>query len=263
MQSVTAQHLPRTGFLPLDLSHLCLHSHISRICHRSHLPAIMWKKYRKRAACISSIVFLPQHSWATQTPMLKTTSLIPTPEKQLESHHEPQQILSRYRNRNLQTPLAQEEFGRWGTASQVPKNISPARRLWALQRARPHWKLTQKCCPGKIIVNFGVVQDSWASVGPGESYLCSLLPKYLLLQSPGPPWPCKSRLAVPVLPVTPALSSISSFALDLYSSFTLRHKIWCTLKASNLMHMCSVPSDQTYPEASILLYMVSRSRNPR
>lgn len=41
-----------------------LHSHISRICHGSHLPAIMWKKYRKWAVCISSTVFLLQHSWA-------------------------------------------------------------------------------------------------------------------------------------------------------------------------------------------------------
>lgn len=64
MQSVTAQHLPSTGFLPLDLSHLCLHRHISRICHRSHLPAIMWKKYRKRVSCISSTLFLLQHSRA-------------------------------------------------------------------------------------------------------------------------------------------------------------------------------------------------------
>lgn len=171
MQSVTAQHLPSTGFLPLDLSHLCLHSHISRICHGSHLPAIMWKKYRKQAACISSDVFLLQHSWAL--------------DKQKNSHAEDNQpnphpreatgespwASADHRSRKLWTPLAQEEIRRWGTASQVPRNISPARRLWALQRASPPWKLTQKCCLGKIIVNFGLVQDSWSSVRPGESYL--------------------------------------------------------------------------------------------
>lgn len=94
MQSVTAQHLPSTGFLPLDLSHLCLHSHISRICQGSHLPAIMWKKYRKLAACISSTLFLLQHSWALDketNSMLKTTSLMSTPEKQLGSDQELQQ----------------------------------------------------------------------------------------------------------------------------------------------------------------------------
>lgn len=80
MQSVTAQHLLSTGFLSLDLSHLCLHRHISRICHRSHLPAIMWKKHTKRAMRISSTLFLyspPVLLTNGQTPMLKIISLIP------------------------------------------------------------------------------------------------------------------------------------------------------------------------------------------
>lgn len=171
MQSVTAQHLPSTGFLPLDLSHLSQHSHISRICHGSHLPAIMWKKYRKWAACISSAAFLLQHSWALD----KQTNFHAEdnqpnhhPREATGEFHEAQQVLS-HRSRNLGSPLAQEKFRSWGTASLVPRNISPARTLWALQQARPPQKLTQKCCLGKIILNFGFVQDSWASVRPGES----------------------------------------------------------------------------------------------
>lgn len=165
------------------------------------------ENYRCALAPLFSSCSTPRLLTNRQTLMLKTTSLIPIPEKQLGSPHEPQQILS-HRIRNLWTPVAQEEFRGWATASQISRNISPARTLWTLQQARPPGKLSQKCCLGKIIKNFGFVQDSWASVRPGESYLCSFLPKCLVLQSSGTPWQFKSRLVVPVLQWLQQLSAV-------------------------------------------------------
>lgn len=137
---VTAQHLPSMGFLPLDLSHCCPHSRISRICQGSHLPAIMWKKHRKRAMRISSTLFFLQPSCALDKWTNSRAEDKPTSEKKLESYQELQWTLS-HRIRNPQTPLTQEEVRSQGTAPQLPQNFSTTRRLWALQWARWPWKL--------------------------------------------------------------------------------------------------------------------------
>lgn len=133
MQSVTAQHLPSTGFLPLDLSHLCLHSHISRFCHGSHLPAIMWKKHRKRATCISSTLFFLQPSCALN--------------KWTKSHAEDKQPNPHPREATGKLPQASGDF--------VPQDQKPADpthepqtsllpNCFMLQSPGPPWQFKSK-----------------------------------------------------------------------------------------------------------------------
>lgn len=241
MQSVTVQHLPSTGFLPLDLSHLCLHSHISRVCHGSHLPAIMWRKHRKRATCLSSTLVLLQPSCAL--------------DKLTNSHAKDNQPNPRPREGTGKLLQASVDF--------VPQDQKPVNPTYTggVEEPRCSPTVPQKLQPNKEALStavdkvtmktvlssgiFRLVQDCWASGRPGEADLFSLLPNCFMLQSPGPPWQCKSRSAAPVLPVTPtAPGSCNLIAWEVYRSFTLKHKVWYSLKTSYLVHVCDLTEGQ-------------------
>lgn len=216
--SFTAQHLPSTGFLSLDLSHLCLHSHISRICHGSYLPAIKWKKHRKRATCISSSFFLLQPSRAF--------------DEQTNFHAEDDQPNLHPRESTAKLPRASADFALQHHKPANPTLTGGGEELrhspMAPQKLQSN-KGPLSTAAGKVTVNtvsplrtagdFRLVQDSWPSGRPGEADLLSLLPKCFMLESPGSPWQCKSRLVAAVLPVSPtASSSMNLIALDIYNS---------------------------------------------
>lgn len=149
MQSVTAQHLLSTGFLPLDLSHLCLHSHISRICHGSHLPAIMWKKHRKRATCISSALILLQPSCAL--------------DKRTNSHAEDNQPNPHPREGTGKLPGASVDF--------VPQDQKPAKPTHTGRGEEPRHspRAPQKLQPNKESLSMAVGKVTMKTVLPLRS----------------------------------------------------------------------------------------------
>lgn len=247
--SVTAQHLPSMGFLPLDLSHCCRTAVFQgfvkgHICQQSCGRNI--EKEQCALAPLFSSCSPPVLLTNGQTPMLKTSP----PQRR---NWEATRSFSGLCPTGSETRKPHSHRRRWGAKAQP--HSSP--QISAQQGGSEHCSgqgdhencfTTQKCCLGRIVGDFRHAQDSWASGRTGEADLSSLLPNWFMLQSPGPPWQCKSRSPAPVLPVTPtAPGSINLIALERYSSFRLKHKVWYTLKASDLVHVCNLPADQTSP----------------
>lgn len=258
MQSVTAQHLPSTGFLPLDLSHLCLCLPTAifqgfvtgHICQQSCGRNI--EKEQCTLAPLSSSCSPPVLLTNRQTLMPKTTGLIPTREVTGKIPWASADFVPQDQKPVNPTHTGGGEEPRHSPTA--PQKLQPNKEALSTARQGHHENCftTQESCLGRIVGNFRLVQDSWASGRPGEADLCALLPNCFMLQSSGPPWRCKSRSVAPVLPVTPtALSGINLIALEPYSSFRLKHKVWYTLKSSDLVHMCNLPADQTSPGRSM------------